>query len=250
MSKTDFPITYTIHGASYPSYIESFYLMKLFMPFRTYDSLICTSTAVKSAVERMLNYVSDSLAESGIAKLKYRGRLDVLPLGVNTEVFCKRDKYMSRREFDIPEDAFVILWVGRFSAYDKADLFPLFQLFSRLIKKNQDKKLLLVIAGHDRNGLPILPQMRKYINKLGLGDTVQIISNNNVARRQFLYSSADIFVSPADNLQETFGITPIEAMACGIPQVVSDWDGYKDTVVDGVTGFRVPTYWIECDEDL
>jgi glycosyltransferase involved in cell wall biosynthesis len=31
-------------------------------------------------------------------------------------------------------------------------------------------------------------------------------------------------------------------MAAGIPVVVSDWDGYKDTVRDGVDGFRIPTF--------
>jgi hypothetical protein len=45
-----------------------------------------------------------------------------------------------------------------------------------------------------------------------------------------------------DNLQETFGITPVEAMAAGIPCVVSDWDGYRDTVRHGVDGFRVATF--------
>src|SRR5207244_1790203 len=55
---------------------------------------------------------------------------------------------------------------------------------------------------------------------------------------------------PVDNLQETFGLTPIEAMACGVPQVVSDWDGYRDTVLDGVTGYLVPTVWTRCDDDL
>jgi hypothetical protein len=39
-------------------------------------------------------------------------------------------------------------------------------------------------------------------------------------------------------------------MACGIPQVVADWDGYRDTVSHGETGFRVPTYWTKCDSDL
>ena len=45
----------------------------------------------------------------------------------------------------------------------------------------------------------------------------------------------------SDNIQETFGITPIEAMSAGLPVVVSDWDGYRDTVRDGIDGFRIPT---------
>jgi hypothetical protein len=39
-------------------------------------------------------------------------------------------------------------------------------------------------------------------------------------------------------------------MATGVPQVVSDWDGYRDSVVEGETGFRVPTMWMRCDADL
>ena len=50
-----------------------------------------------------------------------------------------------------------------------------------------------------------------------------------------------MFCSLSDNIQETFGIVPIEAMAAGIPVVVADWDGYKDTVRDGVDGYRIAT---------
>jgi len=59
--------------------------------------------------------------------------------------------------------------------------------------------------------------------------------------RQTAWAAADVFCSLSDNIQETFGIAPIEAMAAGLPLVVSDWDGYKDTVRDGVDGFRIPT---------
>jgi len=55
------------------------------------------------------------------------------------------------------------------------------------------------------------------------------------------FAASDIFCSLVDNIQETFGITPIEAMASGLPVIVSDWDGYKETVRDGIDGFRIPT---------
>ena len=50
-----------------------------------------------------------------------------------------------------------------------------------------------------------------------------------------------MFVSPSDSIQETFGLSVIEAMASGLPVVASDWDGYRDLVEDGRTGFLVPT---------
>ncbi len=55
------------------------------------------------------------------------------------------------------------------------------------------------------------------------------------------WASADCFCSLSDNVQESFGLTPIEAMAAGLPCVVTDWNGYRDTVRDGIDGFRVPT---------
>jgi len=54
-------------------------------------------------------------------------------------------------------------------------------------------------------------------------------------------AAADVFISLADNVQETFGLTPPEAMAAGLPCIVSDWNGYRDTVRDGVDGYRIPT---------
>ena len=56
-----------------------------------------------------------------------------------------------------------------------------------------------------------------------------------------LWAAADVFLSLVDNIQETFGITPVEAKAAGLPVVASDWDGYRSTIRDGVDGFLVPT---------
>ncbi|WP_054742426.1 glycosyltransferase family 4 protein [Cellulosilyticum ruminicola] len=249
-TKTKCPITYTIHGASYPNYIESLYLMKLLLPFRKYDSLICTSHAVKATIQRMLENISESLKKSHNIDVRYEGRLDVIPLGIDIDKFKPMPKEAARMKNDLPNDAFVILWIGRLSAYDKADLLPMLVMYKRLLKNNPNRKLLLVLAGHDRVTMPFLPAIYQSIEQLGLGDNVKVIDKNDVSNRETLFASADVFISPIDNVQETFGITPIEAMACGVPQVVSGWDGYKDTVADGETGFLVPTYWMKCDDDI
>jgi hypothetical protein len=49
-------------------------------------------------------------------------------------------------------------------------------------------------------------------------------------------------MSLSDNVQETFGLTPLEAMAAGMPVIVTDWDGYRQTVRHDVCGYMIPTF--------
>jgi glycosyltransferase involved in cell wall biosynthesis len=56
-----------------------------------------------------------------------------------------------------------------------------------------------------------------------------------------LRNAADIFTLLSDNVQESFGLAPVEALAAGLPVVGTDWDGLRDTIRHGETGFRVPT---------
>jgi len=67
---------------------------------------------------------------------------------------------------------------------------------------------------------------------------------------EMYYQCADIFVSLSDNRAETFGLTIIEAMLSGLPVVVSEIAGYRSVVIDGITGFYVPTYSAPINEDL
>jgi hypothetical protein len=68
------------------------------------------------------------------------------------------------------------------------------------------------------------------------------VDGQDELRYRQAWQGSDVFVSISDNIQETFGLTPVEAMAAGLPVIVSDWNGYKETIRDGVDGFRVPTY--------
>ena len=56
-----------------------------------------------------------------------------------------------------------------------------------------------------------------------------------------LLHRADVVVSLADNPQETFGLTILEAAAAAKPVIASDYDGYRDLVRHGSTGFLVST---------
>jgi hypothetical protein len=178
----------------------------------------------------------------------YNGRVDIIPFGVATEEFRPADKQACRRIFVLPRDAFIILYFGRVSGSDKADLLPLAIAFRQMRERVRGQRGLLVIAGNPRGRY--LDSLRYELARLGLAEGVKFIGNVDDSEKAYLYGAADVFVSPSDSVQECFGLVVLEAMACGVPQVVSDWDGYRDLVVHGETGFLVPTMWADCDAEI
>jgi hypothetical protein len=56
-----------------------------------------------------------------------------------------------------------------------------------------------------------------------------------------IVAAADISLNLTVNRDENFGFSTVEAMAAGLPVIGTDWGGLKDTIDDGVTGYRIPT---------
>lgn len=213
----------------------------------SHDALICISHAGRRVVENMIQHVCDFLYRKFRVSVSYPGQLPVIPLGVDAELFKPREQLKARLRFSIPLDAIVLLYVGRFSTRFKMDLFPLILAFAEWARGKDQIKLIL--AGDDSES-NLAAELKVFATAHGVADKVVLMPNLKAEDKHWLYSAADIFVSLSDNVQETLGISVIEAMAAGLPTIVSDWDGYRDTVQHGITGFRVPTYFADCVEQV
>jgi len=247
-----YPVTLVHHTVSYPYLLHDVFLRLLLSDTREHDAVFCTSVAARTAVGNLLDQVGKRFSERYGVQRRFAGSLEVIPLGVDIDRFRPLGSSPGRDHFDLPPDAFVLLWVGRMSLADKADLLPLVTALGDLRRRNPDRNVMLVCAGGDREGERFAEVVHEFAKDQGLGESVRMITDRGVFEPWLphLYSAADVFVSPVDNIQETFGITPVEAMACGVPQVVSDWNGYRETVVHGETGFLVPTCWAACAEEI
>jgi D-inositol-3-phosphate glycosyltransferase len=243
-----YPITAIHHTFNHHLMLHAWILRLLLADTRPCDSIVCGSRSARQSLSNIFERVARELSEQYGAHAQYRGRFDLIPNCVDTELFRPDDPAAVRHLFGLPLDAIVILYFGRFALANKADLLPLVRVFERLVQDNPTRKLLLVLAGVDRRGYA--QALQEYVAALDLLPNVRILRDVGHPNRHSLYKAADIFVSPADSIQEVFPLTPIEAMACGVPQVVADWDGYRDSVRHGETGFLVPTYWTGCDTDL
>jgi starch synthase len=210
-------------------------------PVQPWDALICTSTAVKNNVERLLQAQIDYLKDRlGITKMVLP-QLPVIPLGVHSEdfIYSESQKADARSILGVTADTLVVLYMGRLSFHAKAHPLAMYQALESAAKSS-GKKVLLVECGWHANDFI----QEAYLNAALLAcPSVRVLTldGRKAENRQTAWAGADLFCSLSDNIQESFGITPIEAMAAGIPVVVSDWDGYKESVREGVDGFRIPT---------
>jgi D-inositol-3-phosphate glycosyltransferase len=237
------PVTWTHHSISYRHCLGETFLPLLLSDSLPCDSIICSSSAARKALSNMLELIASRLP---VRDPLYKGRLDLIPFGVKTSEFRPLEQRRCRRIFDLPFDATTFLYFGRISSSDKGDLVPLAMAFAHLRREIKAQRTLLVIAGNPREGQA--EDLKRELRDRGLTDSVRFVSHVSEAEKPLLYGAADAFVSPSESIQECFGLVILEAMACGLPQIVSDWNGYRDLVAQGETGFLVPTIWAECDD--
>lgn len=210
-------------------------------PVQPWDAIICTSTAVKGHVERLLQAQADHLQQRlGISKLVLP-QLPVIPLGIHAQdfAFTSTQKAEARQTLGVDEHTLVVLFMGRLSFHAKAHPLAMYQALEAAAQAT-GKQVVLVECGWHAN--EFIAQAYADAAHLACPSVRMVtLDGRNPDNRQTAWAGADVCCSLSDNIQETFGIVPIEAMAAGIPVVVADWDGYKDTVRDGIDGFRIPT---------
>lgn len=246
-SKKAFVITGLVHSISYATMIPQFFLSMLEGTLPC-DSIVCPSQAAQQVLKKLLDAISETSRRQYNVNISYNGRLDVIPFGIDTDRFCPRDKIDARRQMEFPLDKLLLLSVARFSVCDKMDLFPLLTSFKEVLNQVDDP-IALVLAGEDtRYGYS--EKVKQFAKNLGILNQIIFLTNFDSTLKPLLYSSADIFVSISDSIQESFGLAIIEAMASSLPVIASDWNGYRDAVVPSKTGFLVPTYWCPCDEEI
>jgi glycosyltransferase involved in cell wall biosynthesis len=209
-------------------------------PQAEWDAVICTSRAVKAAVSLQMELIDDFLLHRFGGQVPPRPQLPVIPLGVDCDEF-RPDPAAGmalRAELGIAAEDSVALVVARLSPHEKFDPLPVYLALQRA-QAGTGRRLHLILYGN----FPDSYSQRIFLapaRELMPDVTLHHLPHEGAARRLAALSAAEMFLFLIDNLQESFGIAPVEAMAAGLPVVASDWDGIRDTV-DGGAGFRIPT---------
>ena len=230
-------ITHTTASVGAMDMIAEFVLA----PIQEWDAVICTARTVRTMVEVVMDeqaaYLKDRLGTQHVP----RPQLPVIPLGVDCARFAPDPaaRAAQRAALGIGPDDIAFLFVGRLSFHAKAHPYPMYSALERAAEQT-GKRLHLIQAGWFANDF-IEAAFRDGARDFCPSVTAHFLDARKPEVRFAIWQAADIFTSLSDNIQETFGLTPIEAMAAGLPSVVTDWDGYRDTVRHGEHGFLVPT---------
>ncbi len=212
----------------------------LVAPVRSWDAIVCTSRVVRDSLRVLVEAQADYLRTRLGAQRFELPQLPLIPLGVHC-AGLQQDagrRTEARARFGIGDEDVAFLYLGRMSVHAKSHPQQMFTALERAEKGG--RRVHLVMAGWYA-GEAIETAFREAAALLCPSVRLVELDGRLPANQRDAWAAADVFTSLADNVQETFGLTPVEAMAAGLPCVVSDWNGYRDTVRDGVDGYRIPT---------
>jgi glycosyltransferase involved in cell wall biosynthesis len=164
-------------------------------------------------------------------------RIIVIPCGFNTDEFYPVAKSTARSILRIAENERILLQLGRM--VPRKGVENVIRALS-LLKKDGCNCKLLVVGGESEvpEDHPEMRRLRRIAEDGDVADRIVFTGRKDRYALKYYYSAADIFVTTP--WYEPFGITPLEAMACGTPVIGANVGGIKFSVADGETGFLVP----------
>ncbi|MEE2896950.1 MAG: glycosyltransferase family 4 protein, partial [Gemmatimonadota bacterium] len=150
-------------------------------------------------------------------------RIEVIPNGIDLALYTPGPASMRTSEPSL-------LFLGRVKKYKRVDL--LMRAVALLESEGLSVTLRVAGSGDDR------PRLERIARKLGLSDRVHFLGFVDEARKLELFRTS--WLHALTSPKEGWGISIMEASACGTPSIASDAPGLRESVVDGETGLLVP----------
>ena len=199
--------------------------------------------ASKKIVEYLTKFYCDKTIEELIVptkktydlfkeKYKYDRNVHIIPTGIEIDRFYKEkinvDSLNSKKqEIGLEKDDISLLYVGRVASEKSIDF--LINNHKELLKTNKKIKLIIVGDGPD------LEDYKKLAKKNKIEKNVIFTGKVPWEDVPLYYNMADIFVTASHT--ETQGLTVIEAMAASLPVIALNDESFKNTVINGLTGY-------------
>jgi glycosyltransferase involved in cell wall biosynthesis len=172
-------------------------------------TVIAISKSVFEHVEKVLN----------VSKKNIQLIYNAIP-----EIGVKADKKEMRKELNIPEDSFCVLFVGRLEIQKSVPTL----LHAAKELKGKIKNLRIVIVGQGT----LKDELQSLSLELNISDVVFFVGTTSSVEKYF--SASDVFTLPS--VFEGFGIVIIEAFRASLPVIASNIEGPKEIISNGING--------------
>ena len=173
-------------------------------------------------------WLGDCVKSSSLLKDK---RVEVIPYGLDTDVFRPIEKQIARKLLKLPQDKQLVLFLSLQATSDKRKGFQLLQpALQKLSSENWQEKIELVVVGANKPEKPTYFGFKSYYLGTLTDDLMLALA----------YSAADIFVAPS--VQDNLPNTVLEAISCGTPCVAFNIGGMPDMIEDRKNGYLAQPY--------
>lgn len=183
---------------------------------------------VKFAVENSdgVTAVSRYLAARTVEEFEIRREIRVIPNFIDADRPAANRDQCSRETF-APGGEKILMHASNFRPVKR--IGDVVRIFAR-VRDQIPAKLLLIGEGPERLFI------QQLVRELKLGADVHFLGEQD--QLEPLFFCADLFLLPSE--QESFGLTALEAMNCGVPVVASEVGGLPEVIVHGETGYLFP----------
>ncbi|MEL6241445.1 MAG: glycosyltransferase family 4 protein [Pseudomonadota bacterium] len=181
-----------------------------------------------------IRQMDDVIATSGKTATYLDRPAHVIRHGIDCEAFAPPpDKAALRRDLDLPEGRLIGCY-GRIRAQKGTDVFV--DAMIRTLPDHPNAFGLVMGRATDQHSA-FLTDLKDRVSDAGLADRILFLPEVAVWEMPRYYQALDLYVAP--QRWEGFGLTPLEAMACGVPVIATRVGAFEELVVDGVTGSLV-----------
>jgi D-inositol-3-phosphate glycosyltransferase len=167
-------------------------------------------------------------------------RIREIPCGFDPRELWPINRRAAQRQVGLRGNEWTVLQLGRMVPRKGVD--TAIRGFAQMLREHDVEARMLVVGGASREPdvslTPEIGRLRQIAAEEGVLDHVLFSGRRNREELKYYYSAAHVFISTP--WYEPFGITPLEAMACGTPVIGARVGGIKHTVLDGETGYLVP----------
>ncbi|MDR5763470.1 glycosyltransferase family 1 protein [Caballeronia sp. LZ035] len=167
-------------------------------------------------------------------------RIDLVPCGFDRTEFHPLDKAQARTRLGWPQDRFIVLQLGRLVPRKGID--NVVRAMGACHATHGEAAELYIAGGNsdepNEGATPEIGRLRGIARECGVESHVHFVGRHGRGELKHFYNAADVFVTTP--WYEPFGITPLEAMACGTPVIGADVGGIRYSVAHGETGLLVP----------